>query len=73
MASDVLFVTRKDIVTFTSVNGNLDPDRFKVYIKIAQDRELQPLLGTKLFEKLKDDIKNNTLVNPYKSLLDEKI
>ncbi len=73
MASDLLFLTRNDIVTFTSTNGNLDPDRFMVYIKIAQDRQLQPLLGTKLFDKLKDDIRNNVLIEPYLSLLEDKL
>lgn len=73
MADDVLFVTRNDIVRFTSTNGNVDPDRFMVYIKIAQDRQLQPLLGTKLFDKIKNEIRNNTLADPYLTLLEEKL
>ena len=73
MAEYVLFVTRKDIVRFTAMNGNVDVDRYLQFCKIAQDRQLQPLLGTKLFEKIQDDIQNNVLVNPYKALLEDKI
>ena len=73
MAEYVLFVTRNDIVRFTAMNGNVDVDRYLQFCKIAQDRMVQPLLGTKLFEKLQDDIKNNVLINPYKALLEDKI
>ena len=73
MSEYVLFVTRKDIVRFTAMNGNVDVDRYLQFCKISQDRMLQPLLGTKLFEKIQDDIQNNVLVNPYKALLEDKI
>ena len=36
-----LFITRQDLVTFTSANGNLDPDKFLPYIRIAQDIHMQ--------------------------------
>lgn len=73
MAEYVLFVTRNDIVRFTALNGNVDVDRYLQFCKLAQDRMVQPLLGTKLFEKLQNDIKNNVLINPYKALLEDKI
>lgn len=73
MAEDVLFITRNDLVRFTSTNGNVDPDKFFQMIKIAQDLHIQGYLGSKLFDKLKEDIKNSTLVDPYKSLLDDYI
>tara|TARA_R110002153_G_scaffold31768_4_gene96554 strand:+ start:78 stop:581 length:504 start_codon:yes stop_codon:yes gene_type:complete len=73
MAEYVLFVTRNDIVRFTAMNGNVDVDRYLQFCKIGQDRMIQPLLGTKLFEKIQDDIQNNVLVNPYKALLEDRI
>ncbi len=73
MAEDVLFITRNDLVRFTSTNGNVDPDKFFQMIKIAQDLHIQGYLGTKLFDRLKDDIKNSTLVDPYKTLLDDYV
>ena len=73
MSKYVLFVTAKDIVRFTAMNGNVDVDRYQQFARIAQDRMLQPLLGTKLFEKIQNDIENNVLAEPYLSLLEDKI
>lgn len=73
MSEYVLFVTRKDIVRFTAMNGNVDVDRYLQFCKISQDRMVQPLLGTKLFEKIQNEIKAGTLATPYKELLEDKI
>ena len=73
MAVDVLFVTRDDIVRFTAMNGNVDVDKYLQFVKIAQDLHIQGYLGTKLYQKLKDEITAGTLVNPYLSLLDTYI
>ena len=73
MAQDVLFVTKEDVVRFTGLNGNVDVDRFLYKVKEAQDLDVQSLLGTKLFDKIKDDIIAGTLVDPYLTLLDDKI
>jgi uncharacterized protein YueI len=35
--AEALIITRDDVVKFTSLNGNVDPDKFIQYIKIAQD------------------------------------
>jgi hypothetical protein len=54
--AEALLITRDDVVKFTSLNGNVDPDKFIQYIKIAQDLHIQSYLGTDLFEKIKTDI-----------------
>jgi len=64
-----LFVTRDDIVKFTALNGNIDTDKFIQWVKVAQDIHIQNYLGTKLFNKINDDIVANTLANPYLMLL----
>ncbi len=56
-----LFITRQDLVTFTSANGNLDPDKFLPYVKIAQDIHMQNYLGTDLYEKIEALITAGTL------------
>ena len=33
--AEALIITRDDVVKFTSLNGNVDPDKFIQYIKIA--------------------------------------
>ena len=54
--AEVLFITRQDLVRYTTLNGNVDTDKFIQYIKIAQDIHIQNYLGTDLFNKLKDEI-----------------
>ena len=68
-----LFVTREDIVKFTAMNGNVDTDKFIQFVKIAQDIHIQNYLGTKLFNKINDDIVSNTLASPYTTLLSKYI
>ena len=71
--AQALFITQKDIKAFTSLNGNVDPDKFTQYIKIAQDIHIQQYLGTNLYEKISADILADTLVNPYLELLTKYI
>jgi hypothetical protein len=64
-----LFVTTTDIAKFTSLNGNLDPDKFTDKMKVAQDIHIQSILGTDLFNKINNDIVASTLAAPYTTLL----
>ena len=63
-----LFVSRDEIVKFTALNGNIDTDSFIQWVKIAQDIHIQNYLGTKLFNKINDDIMAGTLAGNYLSL-----
>lgn len=67
--AQALFVTRDDIVKFTALNGNIDTDKFIQWVKVAQDIHIQNYLGTKLFNKINNDIVANTLANQYLMLL----
>jgi hypothetical protein len=64
-----LLISRNDVVKFTSVNGNVDVDKFIQYVSIAQDIHIQGMLGTKLLEKIQAEIIAGTLADPYLSLL----
>ena len=68
-----LFITRDDIVKYTAMNGNVDTDKFIQFVKIAQDIHIQNYLGTKLFNKINDDIVAGTLASPYTTLLSKYI
>lgn len=68
-----LFVTREDIVKFTAMNGNVDTDKFIQFVKIAQDIHIQNYLGSKLFDKINNDIVAGTLASPYTTLLSQYI
>jgi hypothetical protein len=67
--AEALLITRDDIVKFTALNGNIDTDKFIQFIKIAQDTHIQNFLGTDLLQRIQDDIIDDTLTNPYLSLL----
>jgi hypothetical protein len=59
-----LFITRQDLVTFTSANGSLDPDKFLPYVRLAQDIHIQNYLGTDLYEAIEGMIEAGTLTIP---------
>jgi hypothetical protein len=71
--ADALFITRKDLVKFSSVNGNVDTDKFLQYIKIAQDIHIQNYLGTDLYNKIQSDIVASSLAGDYLSLVNTHI
>lgn len=67
---EALLITRDDLVRFTATNGNMDTDTFIQWIKVAQDIHIQQYTGTELLNKIKTDILNNTLANPYLDLVE---
>tara|TARA_R100000951_G_scaffold65631_1_gene55369 strand:- start:81 stop:581 length:501 start_codon:yes stop_codon:yes gene_type:complete len=69
--AEALLVTRKDIVKFTAMNGNVDTDKFIQYIKISQDKHIENYLGTDLMDKIQADIIANSLSGDYLSLVNE--
>ena len=71
--AQALFVTRKDLVKFTSVSGGVDTDKFIQYIKIAQDIHIHNFLGTDLYNKISADIVADTLTGDYLSLVTDHV
>lgn len=68
--AEALLITRDDLVRFTATNGNMDTETFIQWIKVAQDIHIQQYTGTELLNKIKTDIVNNTLANPYLDLVE---
>jgi len=64
-----LFVSRNDIVKNTALGGNVDSDKFMQFIKIAQEIHIQNFLGTRLYNKISNDILAGTLSGDYLSLV----
>ena len=71
--AEALFVTRKDIVKYTSVSGGLDTDKFIQYVKIAQNIHIQNYIGSDLYDKIASDIINSTLTGNYETLVENHI
>ena len=64
-----LWIKREDLVRQTALGGNVDTDKFIQFIKIAQEIHIQNYTGTRLYNKISDDIIANTLANPYLALV----
>jgi len=64
-----LFINRTDLVKNSIIDGNVDTDKFIQFIKIAQQIDIQNLLGTDLYNKISADIVAGTLAGNYLSLV----
>lgn len=68
-----LFISRTDLVKNTIIDGNVDTDKFIQFISIAQDIHIQNYLGTRLYDRLTNDIINDTLTGDYLKLVTDYI
>jgi hypothetical protein len=62
---DTLLITKEDLYKYTQLKGNVDIDNISPFIKVAQDIEIQSVLGTILYRKILTDVLNGTLANQY--------
>jgi hypothetical protein len=68
-----LFINRTDLVKNSILDGNVDTDKFIQFIKIAQQIDIQNLLGTDLYNKISSDIVNSSLSGNYLNLVNDYI
>lgn len=68
-----IFITTTDVKQLTPLDGNLDNDKFRQYIWIAQEIHIQNLLGTDLYAKLQADITAASLSGDYQTLVETYI
>ena len=68
-----LFIKRQDLVRNSILDGNVDTDKFIQYIKIAQQIHIRNYLGTDLYNRISNDILNNTLNGDYLELVNDYI
>jgi hypothetical protein len=73
--ANVLLVSETKLKAFTNLNKNVDTDLLKAEIKVAQDIELQTVLGTKFYNSLLSKVSatGNTFSNDEKTLVNEYI
>jgi hypothetical protein len=69
----VLFIKKEDIVRNSTISGNLDSDKLLPFIEIAQEIHIQNFLGSKLYDKIRNDIIAGSLPAAYESLVDDYI
>lgn len=74
MSKNILLISSNTIKETTGVHTNIDDKMIAPVIKVAQDLDLHPLLGTALFRKIQDLIEDSTLTTGvYKTLVDDYI
>ena len=68
-----LFISRADLVRNTIINGTVDSDKFLPFIKLAQIQHIQNYLGSKLYDKISQDILDGSLTGDYQTLVNEYV
>jgi hypothetical protein len=63
-----LFISLNELKKNTAISGNIDANKLLPAIKTAQQLEIEPILGTDLYDRLSDDITNSTLSGSYLTL-----
>ena len=69
----IYLLTAQEIKTNTSMGGNVDPDKFMHLLYDVQVLILEPTLGTKLYDKLCDEVDAGTVSGVYETLLNDYI
>jgi len=71
----VLLISEVKLKNFTNINKNVDMDVLKAEIQIAQDIDLQTILGTKFYDHLLNQVSStgNTFNAEEKKLVDDYI
>ena len=73
MATKVSFVNYDYLIKNSPIYGNLDPSDIDWLIPLSQDKNIERLTGTALYNKLKTEVMNGTITGEYKTLLDDFI
>jgi hypothetical protein len=73
MSKNILFISEQKLKDSSMLSDNVDPKQLLPTVKAVQDRYILPILGTGLYNKLQEDVKNNAVAGDYKVLLDEYI
>lgn len=74
MARDEALIISEELFRALSpVSGSLDWEYIWPMVLATDDKWLQPILGQALYEKIMADIKAATLVDPYKTLVEDYV
>ena len=71
--SYVLFISENKLKQSTAINMNVDVEFLLPYVRQSQKLYIEPLLGTKLYQKLETEISAGTLTGVYKTLVEDYI
>ena len=64
-----LFISTQDLKKNSIIDGNVDIDKMLQFVKVAQQIDIQNLLGTDLYNKISEDIIADNLTGDYLTLV----
>ena len=70
---NVLLISEKTLKTDSLINDNVDSMYILPAVQMAQEQGLQSIIGTKLYNRICNDVKDGHLEDDYKLLLDDYI
>lgn len=71
---NVLLISEQKLKYFSELDPNIDYEELILpWIKVSQDTNLQEIIGTRFLKALYDGVKNNTLSQTYKDLINNYI
>ena len=73
MASSTLFISLAYLKANSPIQSNVDDDLLKPLIILAQDKYVEPILGSTLYAKIIADVQSGTIAGNYKTLLETHI
>ncbi len=65
---EILLIRPSEITAYTPMGGNVDVDKYIPCILDVQVTVIEPLLGTKLYEKIKQDLHDEALAGDHEVL-----
>ena len=73
LSAQVIFIDASYIKAYSHIDGSVDEKDMLPSIIQAQDSQIQPILGTDLFNKLKTEITAGTITGDYDTLLNDYV
>ena len=73
LSAQVIFIDASYIKAYSHIDGSVDEQDLLPSIIQAQDSQIQPILGTDLFNKLKALITSDTVAGNYDTLLNDYV
>ena len=73
ITQEVLFIGPEYAKKMSTINDSVEDSYMNTLILLAQDKHVHKYLGTRLFQKIKDDVRNDSISGNYESLLDKHI
>jgi len=71
--NNILFLSTQYLKDNTVINNNVDNELLEPFILQAQNKHIESVIGTGLFNDIKTNIQNNTISGDTQSLLDDYI